>query len=270
MLDALFKQLKIAIFKPQDYYILARVRAVNSFLYTVLLAFLGSFVMLFYVASYFHIGTLTDWIHYNSPDYVYTDGRLIAQDKYYNNIDGLGIYLDTQIDMISVEEMESFIMENDLDVAIALNATGFVIGVSNSRKAPLPFYYRSFGMENFTKFDVNEKMDIAKTLSATIFILFAMLFILLFYYASALGYFIVGLLISIIFKTKCEYGDLFQVCMYGKTLMFIIWNIMLWVPGTPINTIWFHAISIIVTMVYIVIGIERLDKFYPKPVRFAR
>ena len=267
MVKAFFKQLYMAIFKPQDYYILGKVKMANSFFFVFLLCAMGAILTVFKTGKLFHIGEVTDWVRYQSPDFSFDGGRLYSEGKYFNIIEDMGIYLDTDIEQFTEEEIWEYIEKYDLEAALVVNARSFWCYSSNRLQEG---YYYDFFKDPFDKEDFVENMDLFLVMAGNVLGIIGCIGYLLIFYISAVVYFIIAVILTLIFRTQCSYLELFNVCLYAKTLMFIITEICWWIPAVNTGSLAFKICSAIITMTYIIVGIFRMDKYFPKPIRYGR
>lgn len=268
MVNAFFKQLYKAVFKPQDYYILGKVKLSNSAFYVFLLSAIYALVGIFYISSFLHIGRLADWIKFYSPDYNYSGGQLYSDEQYFNVIDDFGIYFDTNIQRMNSVEVVNFADEYNFEKGAIFTARNCWIYVKGN--PPVEFEYSDFRSEPFDKEWVIDNLDTVLGFAGAIVAVILCIACMLIYFLTALVYYIIAILLTIILKKQCSYVDLFNVCLYAKTLMFIVEMVCLWIPAVNTSGIIFMICSAVVTMIYIVIGIYRMHKYFPQQIRYAR
>jgi len=268
MVNAFFKQMYRAVFKPQDYYILGKVKVANAAFYVLILSAVYSLIGIMYISSFLHIGRLADWIKFYSPDYQYSNGQLHSDMTYFNVIDDFGIYFDTEIGQMSSEIVMRFADEYEFDKGAIFTARSFWIYVKEAGAVEIK--YSSFGVDSFDREWIIDNLDIVLGFVGTIMVILLCVLCMIIYFLSALVYLIIAILITMILKKQCSYIELFNVCLYAKTLMFIVEMICLWIPAVNTNGLVFIIISSVVSMIYIIIGIYRMHKYFPKQIRFGQ
>ncbi len=268
MINAFFKQMYKAVFKPQDYYILGKVKVANAAFYVFILSAIYAIVGMIYISSFLHIGRIADWIKFYSPDYNYSGGQLHSDEQYFNVIDDLGIYFDTNVPRMSATDVVNF--ANDFEFKKGAFFTARSLWIFVKGNPPVEFEYSIIRSEPFDREWIIDNLDMVLGFAGTIVVMVLCIAVMALYFLSALVLFIIAILFTMIMKKQCSYFDLFNVCLYAKTLMFIVEMICLWIPVVNTTGLAFIIISSVVTMIYIVIGIYRMHKYYPKQIRFGQ
>lgn len=217
-----FEQIKYAVTKPTKYYQLTKTSGGRLTGFVFLFVLITS---LFFIAPmlYYMIGPngLTDFLNHKLPDFELSNGTLHVNDRVEEKDGIYYVLIDTNVDKFSADDVNS----------------GYFSAILISKTNMITYQYgktQNIEFSKLGKFHIDN--GIIKVIMPMIYLLigisviFIYLFMVGFYFLTALFYSIVGIIAATVSHFEIKYSRIFKTAIYGKVTTSIISSILLVLP----------------------------------------
>jgi hypothetical protein len=212
-------QVAISMTSPKNYNKLTSIKDSKTVAFVILMSFIFVFIEfgIGVITFIMHIGGFKNLIMNRVPEFVIENGLLDMESEFQMAIGDMEVYINTDYDTISLEDMESD------GVYVAIGASNIVMGVVNGTDA---YDYLDVKLADMF-YDGFNNQALSSTIPgiylaivfAYIFSMFGKVIQILF---LALIFSIVGKAVAKTFVPGMSYKNIFKVCIYGQTLSMFI------------------------------------------------
>ncbi len=252
----IFQQFALA-FVPTKYSRLTKVKTgsmIGFVTLLVLIATVFSFISLALVFSSVDMNKVADAL----PDFEVKNGRLYLDEDFMYDDAGLFVYMTEDVDGFSYDD------------AAEMAAEGYSNILLIGRDRLSLMQNAEYQQLNFK--DLGNSMEISRTWIVTklvplILVILAIVYVFIFvgrvlwYFACAALYLLLGMLMASIMKKQVEAGALFRVAVYSKVVLFVIATVIELLPFVSFSIPF--GIRLVATLAFMGIAIAKLEDDYP-------
>lgn len=246
-----FQQIYYAVTKPKQYFKLSKLSGgrTTSFVFLFVLILMIFSTVLPVVDVFTGSDGIFRIFEEELPYFEMSDGELYVEERYEFKDSQSYLLIDTNIERFDLGDLD-YINGNYVDI-ILISKTNFIQHQSLGRT-------QEWNFSNLNGFNFNNSIiQVFKPYIYLILVLgmmIAYVFLVGFYYLTALLYSLVGLLVSSVSNANLPFGRIFKVAIYSKVTIQLLYTVIGLFNFTA-PTYLKNIISISVTCIYVVFGI---------------
>ncbi len=208
-------QIAIAVSSPKSYKQLTKLKTGKTVAFMILIAFLLVFIEfgINVITFLVHVGGLDNLINNKMTSFTYENGKLEAENEMALDIGEMIIYINTDYDEISIEDMDSD------GLYLAFGAENVVMGIVSGTSS---YEYTSMDLSDLLVDGFDNEMLTSMIpvfyISLGLVYIFNMIGKLIEMMFYALIFSIIGRALSKSVNTGLSYGNVLRVCIYAQTL----------------------------------------------------
>lgn len=240
-----FQQIYYAVTKPMKYYRLTKTSGGRLTGFVFLFVLITSCFLILPVL-YYCVGPngITNYLEHKVPDFELKNGSLYVADRVEEK-DGMNyVLIDTSVDKFSSEEVNTGYMS-----AILISKSNMIIYQYGTTKT---IEFTNLGHLHIDNKVIHSLMPLVY-LTIVLSVIFIYLFMVGMYFATALFYSVVGLIVAAVSRSDIRYGRIFKTAIYGKVTTSILSSILLVIP-IAIPGLIITGLSILANCAYVVYG----------------
>jgi hypothetical protein len=217
-----FEQIKYAVTKPTKYYQLTKTSGGRLTGFVFLFVLITSLFLITPVL-YYMVGPngLTDFLNHKLPDFELSNGTLQVDNRVEEKDGMYYVLIDTNIEKFTTDDVNN----------------GYFSAILISKTNMITYQY---GQTHNIEFSKLGKMHIDNGiikvimpfiyLAMIISVIFIYLFMVGFYFFTALCYSIVGIIVTAVSHFEIKYSRIFKTAIYGKVTTSILSSILMLLP----------------------------------------
>lgn len=252
----IFEQFAYA-FVPPKYGSLTKVKVGSMIGFVVLLTLLATILSAVnFFIDFSRIGNSLDFV-YDIPDFGIKNGRFFIDEEYVFEEGDLFVYLTDEIDEFTYDDVD---YAKELGYSQIMLVGRDKISIMNNGQ----YQEMRFKDLNLSEDLTINKEWITETLMPVLSIFIAVGYVLFFifrtlwYFFSAMLYFLVALVVVAIMQRKVSAGALYKTAVYSKVLMFVVGTALGLIPFVHISVP--GIINIVITITFMCFAIYMLPK----------